>query len=624
MSKKPNEDLVPGYTRNLLRVDLTTGRITTERLDAVVLRQYLGGGGLGLRMLYDEVPPSADWSDPENRFIIGTGPLNGTVLGGSGCFTAVSKGALSNGSAYAQASGFLGAFLKFCGFDILLVQGKAEKLSYLHVYEGGAELRDASGLAKKDTWETERLITEELDADGHKSSVFSIGPAGENKVRFACLVGDEGHVAAHGGLGAVLGSKNLKAIAVARGKGKVSLSDGERFSTLAKKMYEKVTGPGATTHLWGTMGPKSTGEGRIRLSRLPIKNQTTNLWRGAKNFNEETIRAQPYFEMKRTPCWACRFIHCHSLKITDGPYAGYEGDEPEYETWAGFGPLIGNEDWSGMAVLGNDADRLGIDSNEAGWMVAWLMECYEKGLLEKETLDGLEMNWGNVATAREILRKIAFREGIGGMLAEGVKRAAEQIGGDAQKLAVYTGRGNTPRMHDHRPSWPMILDNCTSDRGRDMDGPQVIFDPTKIGLPAELDMFTPEGAARVLAKVRGRFTIGDSAVVCRLNMSASYGDWAELVNAATGWDTTAEEMQIIARRIVNLARLFNIRHGLTPAMEYPSARYGSAPLDGVQLGKTITPVWKETRTRFYELMGWDRETGNPLPETLADLGLLED
>jgi aldehyde:ferredoxin oxidoreductase len=594
-------------------------------LDTAVLRKYLGGAGLGLRMLYEEVPPSAKWSDPDNRFIVATGPLNGTAVGGSGCFTAVTKGALTDGAGYAEASGFLGAFLKFCGFDVILVQGKAEKLTYLNIYEGGAELRDASSLAKKDTWETERLIKEELGTGGHQSSVFSIGPAGENGVRFACLVGDKGHVAAHNGLGAVLGSKNLKAIAVARGKGKVSLSNGEHFSTLAKKMYEKATGPGAWLHVWGTMGPNSEGENRIRLGRIPVKNQTTNLWSGGNKFSEETIRAQPYFEMKRAPCWACRFDHCHSLKITDGPYAGYEGEEPDYELWTGFGPLIGNEDWAGMAVLSNDADRLGMDGNEASWVVAWVMECYEKGLFDKKALDGLEMNWGNVEAARELLRKIARREGIGDRLAEGVKRSAEQVGGEAQKLAVYTGKGSTPRMHDHRSSWPMILDTVTSDRGRDMDAPQTIFNAAKVGLPAEMNMFTPEGAAMVLAKVRGRNAICDSLVVCRFNTgAASYGDYAELVNAATGWDTTADEMQIVVRRVVNLARLFDVRHGLTPAMEYPSARYGSAPLDGMHLGKTITPVWKETLTRYYELMGWDRETGKPLPETLASLGLPED
>jgi aldehyde:ferredoxin oxidoreductase len=625
MSKKPGGDSVYGYTGNLLRIDLTTGRIATEKLDPVVLRQYLGGAGLGLRLLYDEVPPSAKWSDPDNRFIIATGPLNGTAVGGSGCFTVVTKGALTEGAGYAEASGFLGAFLKFCGFDVILVQGKAEKLSYLNVYEGGAELRDASALAKKDTWETERFIKEELGTGGHQSSVFSIGPAGENGVRFACLVGDKGHVAAHNGLGAVLGSKNLKAIAVERAKGKVSLSDGERFSTLAKKMYEKATGSGAryqSVAKWGTMGPGSQAKHRMQVSRLPIKNQTTNLWSGGDEFSEETVRAQPYFDMKRASCWACRFDHCHSLKITDGPYAGYEGDEPEYELWTGFGPLIGNEDWAGMAVLSNDADRLGIDGNEASWMVAWVMECYEKGLFDRETLDGLEMHWGNVEAARELLRKIAFREGIGDMLAEGVKRSAERVGGDAQKLAVYTGKGNTPRMHDHRATWSMMLDTVTSDRGRDADV-AMIFNPTQVGLPAELDMFSPEGAARALAKVRGTNAFPDCLVVCRFNLAGSNEDIAELVNAATGWSVNTEELQQIARRLVNLGRLFNVRHGLTSDMEYPSARYGSAPVDGAHLGKTITPVWKETLTRYYELMGWDREMGKPLPETIASLGLPE-
>ena len=591
-----------------------------------MLRQYLGGAGLGIKLLYDEVPINCSWSDPDNRFIIATGPLNGTAVGGSGCFSVVTKGALTNGAVYAEASGFLGAFLKFCGFDVILVQGRTEKPTYLYVHDGGAELREASRFAGKDTWETERLVKEELGTSERQSSVFSIGPAGENRVRFACLVGDNGHVAAHDGVGAVLGAKNLKAIAVARGKGKVSLSSGQRFSTLAKNLYEKVTSkPGAYMHQWGTMGPDSAAAGRMLLSRLPIKNQTTNLWAGGNKFSEETIRAEPYFHLQRSPCWACRFVHCHYLKITRGHYAGYEGEEPEYELWAGFGPLIGNDDWAGAAVLSNDADRLGMDGNEAAWLVAWVMECHEKGLFSADTLDGLKMNWGNVDAARELLRKIAHREGIGGILAEGVKRAAEHFNGDAPKLAVYTGKGNTPRMHDHRASWPMILDTVTSDRGRDMDAPQVISNAVQVGLPAELNMFTAEGAATVLAKVRGRNTIPDALVVCRFNgAGASDDDWREMINAATGWAMTAGELQQIARRIVNLARLFNVRHGLTPTMEYPSARYGSAPLDGIHLGKTITPVWKETLAHYYELMGWNRETGKPLPETLAGLGLPED
>lgn len=535
----------------------------------------------------------------------------------------VTKGALTNGAVYTEASGFLGTFLKFCGFDIIIVQGAAEKSCYLYVYDGGAELRDATHLTKKDTWETESLIKEDLGTGELQSSVFSIGPAGENLVKLACLVGDKGHVAAHNGVGAVLGSKNLKAIAVARGKGKVILSDGERFSILAKNLYEKATGkPGASLHKWGTMGPNSTARSRMLVSRLPIKNQTTNLWPEAYTFSEETVRSQPNFKLQWHPCWACRFIHCHLLEITDGPFAGYKGEEPEYELWAGFAPLIGNTDWAGAAVLSNDVDRLGMDGNEGAWLVAWMMECYEKGLITRETTGGLELNWGNVEAARALLQKIACREGLGDVLAEGVMRAAEHLGGEAQKLAVYTRKGNTPRMHDHRASWAMILDTVTSDRGRDMDTPIVISSPVQVGLPADLDFFTPDGAATLLARVRGRNLIPDIMVICKFNVDgASNEDWAELVSAATGWDYTGEEIQQVALRIVHLIRLFNIRHGHTRELDYPSPRYSSAPIDGVNQGKTIAPVWDETLERYYELMGWDKQTGEPLPETLSNLGL---
>jgi len=625
MTKEINETPINGYTGNLLRVDLTSDKISYEKLSSADLRNFLGGAGLGIKLLYDETPPNTSWSDLENRFIIATGPLNGTAVGGSGCFSVVTRGALSQGLVYTEASGFLGAFLKFCGFDVIVIQGRANKPTYLYVLDNRAELRDASLYAGKDTWETERLIKKEIDKPEHNSSVFSIGPAGENLVKFACLVGDKGHVAAHGGIGAVLGSKNLKAIAVARGKNKVILSDGQTYSKLAKNLYEKaINSPGASVHKWGTMGPDSAAAARMKVSRLPIKNQTTNLWAGGDKFSEETIRALPYFQLQRSACWACRFDHCHYLKITEGPYAGYEGEEPDYELWTGFGPLIGNEDWRGAAVLSNEADRLGIDGNESAWLVAWIMECYETGIFNAAMLDGLEMNWGNVDASLQLLRKVAHREGVGDIFANGVRQAAVHFGGDAQKLAVYTGKGNTPRMHDHRASWPMILDTATSDRGRDMDAVQVISSATQVGLPSELNLFSAEGASAVLAKARGRNTIADSLVVCRFNGTGSSDkEWSELVNAATGWNLTAEEMAQISRRIINLARLFNVKHGLTPEMEFPSAKYGSAPSDGVNQGKTIIPVWKDALSRYYKLMGWDPETGKPLPETLKDLGLPE-
>jgi aldehyde:ferredoxin oxidoreductase len=611
-----------GYAGKILRVNLTKEEISTVSPDVDTLRKYVGGTGLGIKLLYEEVAPSVKWSDPENRLIIATGPLNGTTVGGTGGFSAVTKGCLTNGATSVQAMGFLGAYLKFCGFDAVVLQGAAARLSYLYVDEGCAELRDATHLAGKDTWETERLLREELGKGEREISVFCIGPAGENLVKFACLVGDKGHVAAHNGIGAVMGSKKLKAIVVTRAKRTTTVSDRKGLSALAKDMFQRLTHrPGFYFHKWGTLGPNSRAVARLQLGTLPVKNYMTNISSEGIKFSEENVRAQPQFELRWHPCWACQFHHCHLIRITQGPFAGYVGEEPDYELWAGFGSLIGNSDLAGAVVLSNDADRLGMDGNESSWLIAWLMECCEKGLIAKEVMGGLEMRWGDIEAARIILDRIAHRNGIGDILAEGVKRAAEYIGGEAQELAVYTKKGNSPRMHDHRSVWPMMLDTCVSDTGSDEDAP-LFTSPADVGLAPDADRFSPEVVAKVLVGVRGGMPFDDCLVICRYN---KYGvdkqTLANLVRAATGWDFTADEVRQVGLRVVNLLRAFNIRSGHSRDLDAPSPRYGSTPLDGPHSGKAIIPVWDEILSGYYELMGWDKNSGKPLPDTLRSLGL---
>lgn len=225
---------IGGYVGKILRVDLTNERISEEVLDKETLRKYVGGTALGAKYLYEEVPPEVEWSDPENRIMFFTGPLTGTKVG-SGIFSVISKGATTGLAGTSQANGFFGAFLKFAGFDGIIVQGQARKWSYLYVHDNTAEIRSAEDLVGKDTWETEDAIKKGLK---RQSSVYSIGPAGENLVRFACIVGDQGHVVAHSGLGAVMGSKRLKAVAAERMPGSIPVAKPERMNTLAKSMYE--------------------------------------------------------------------------------------------------------------------------------------------------------------------------------------------------------------------------------------------------------------------------------------------------------------------------------------------------------------------------------------------------
>lgn len=523
----------------------------------------------------------------------------------------VTKGPLTNGAASCEANGFLGAYLKSNGFDGIIISGVANKLSYLYIGDGKAEIRDAGYLSGKDTWDTERLIKEELNKGERKVSVFSIGIAGEKLVKFACIVGDKGHSASHNGVGAVMGAKKLKAIAVERVKNTPALYDRERLSLLAKDLFNKTTkaDPGLH-HKWGTLGDITKGEKRLDLGYLPIKNLTTNIFPEGKYLTEEYLRSQAQFKYDWRPCWACRFHHCHLIEILEGPFAGYRGEAPEYELAAGFGSLIGNTDLAGMVVLANEADRLGMDANESAWILAWMMECYEKGLISQKDMHGLDMIWGNVSAARDLLHKIARREGFCGILAEGVKSAAEQIGGQVQELAVYTKKGNTPRMHDHRASWPFLLDTVTSDRGRDMDAPLV------------MGIFTPQETVQAFANVRGKGSVSDSLVVCKFNIiGISRDDLAELVNSATGWSMNGDDVKRLGLRISNLLRVFNVRNGMTRDLDAPSLRYSSTVLDGPNKGQSIAPVWDNILDSYYQLMGWDVKTGKPLSSTLKEVGL---
>ncbi|UCG64753.1 MAG: hypothetical protein JSW12_19405 [Deltaproteobacteria bacterium] len=609
-----NRGPIFGYMGKILRVDLSEKRIWKDELDEGTYKKYIGGVSLGAKSLYEEVPPGVEWSSPENRLILMTGPFAGTRISGSGTFCALSKGPMTNMGASTQANGFFGAFLRFSGFDGLIIHGRASSPTYLFIHDGEVEFKDATHLMGNDTLETEEAIKKELNM-GRKLSVYAIGPAGENLVRFAALVGDGGHVAAHNGLGAVMGSKNLKAIAVHCGSLRPPIKDKERILILSKKLLEDAKRfNNGRLYKWGT---NNLFRIAAKAGWLPIKNYTTNIIEDYEKLTGEYMRT--HFETNAKPCWACGLRHVHHVRVTEGPYEGLEAEEPEYECAAAWGALTAHKEPGTVVMLSNMTDRMGLDVNESGWTIAWVMECFEKGLLTKKDTDGLEMIWGNAEATRKMLQKIANREGFGDILAEGVKRASEHIGGEAAQLAVYTHKGNTPRGHDHRARWSELIDTCLSDTGtiESTAGP---LRPDLLGEPPVENHFSPKEVPRNMALVSGWVQFTDCLGVCQMCIKNPFMT-IECVEAATGWEMDLKRAIAVGKRAINQLRVFNIKHGLKRDSERPSSRYGSTPVDGPVKGREIMPVWDDLVRNYYTHMGWDVVSGKPLPETLRALGL---
>jgi aldehyde:ferredoxin oxidoreductase len=608
-----------GYAGRVLRVDLTSGKTVSETLDEATLRKYVGGASLGIKFIYDEVPLGVEWHDPENRLFIGSGPLGGTRIEGSGTIAVVTKGALTNGIASTQANGFFGAYLRFSGFDGIILQGASPRWVYLYIHDGTAELRDASHLIGKDTYEVEDMVKEDLHRGKRQASVLSIGPAGENMVRFALISVDIGHVAAHNGVGAVMGSKKLKAIAVDKGKSSISIKDKEALSRLAKEIQAGVL----QDKFYNMVSIEGLVGGVVQTTKSGIaivKNYTTSIHAidpdKLDKYTSQYIRLN--FKAQPNPCWACPSKHCQIEEISEGKYAGRIVEEPDMESMVSWSSMVGITDVATTIALASEVDRLGMDTNEASLVIAWLMECYEKRILGREQIDGIEMTWGNDDAIMAILHKIAKRQGFGNILAEGVMRASRYVGGEAPKLAIHTLKGNTPRSHDHRVVWPELFDTCVSNLGTLETHTKSPF--RLLGLPETYDTFDPELVSTVVARTKGAMIFEDSMVTCRFRTGIQLDLLCQAVNAVTGWDMDLHEAMAVGKRAVNQARVFNLRHGISAELDAPSMRYGSTPLDGVAAGRGIMPHWDKMLKNYYNLMGWN-DKGKPLPDTLRSLGL---
>jgi aldehyde:ferredoxin oxidoreductase len=611
----------PAYAGQLLRVDLTKKKCWGEPWGPEAMREQLGGVGLGAMILYRETATrggkgNVSWDHPDNRLVLATGPLAGLPVWGTGALTVITIGAGTNGPTSTQANGFFGTNLKYCGYDAIVIQGQSKEWVYLYVDDDRLELRDAKPLLGQDTWETQDSLNRELGLSGHQLSVYSIGPAGENLVKFAAIQGDYGHVASKNGVGAVMGKKKLKAVAIVKGTKSLRAVDYRAVVQTADDIaYELKTDPSSKSlYEYGTL------PGVVNLSKLgalPIKNYTTNV-PDVDMSQWEAPKLREGFDHRGHQCNACGMHHCHMQVIRSGDFKGQLVDEPEYEGWSGAGWAIGATDPQGVSWLNTQLDRACLDVNEFGWMCGWVMECQERGLITREQL-GFELKWGDVKGADRLIQMISRRQGLGDILGEGVKRAAEKLGGQAKDAAIYTEIGAAPRGHDHRARWEEMLDTCTSSTGTLESGTPVQL--AELGLPTRINPFSGEDVTRQVLGLRGRRHFEDSLGICIFTGRTRMENLCRALSAATGWYYTFDEAMRFGRRTAAILRAVRLRCGLGPELEKPSTRYGSTPHDGPAKGQAVSAQWEKMIDLWYAGVGYDRKTGKPLAKTLKDLGL---
>ncbi len=623
-----------GFMGKLLRVDLSAGTIETTTLpDESVLRKYLGGIGLAMRILVDETTPDIQATDPEAPILFMNGPLAGTAAPSSSNLAVV---CLNYDTPYAVATGhshgYWAAYLKHAGYDGIVVTGRAEKPVYLWVDDEQVEIRDAAAVWGEDTRETERLIKREL-GDEEKISVACIGPAGENMLHGASVKNDRNHGAHKGSVGAVMGSKLLKAIAV-RGTGEVPLAAREAFVDLSAKW---------DTAIKAERGP---GEGTPSIGALLSDGGVTRLYTvigekhmvGCKNLSDPLWGegyAQRFVDRAASPDWTvtpkesynCSVSCAYDCTINTGEYAGFTASMcGGGENIEGAAAMVGIEDPDQALALTDHFDAMGIDSSVAGALMGLSFELYERGILTAEDTGGLELNWGNFDAAMTLMEQMCSGKGFGGeVLAKGLKEAARLIGRDAESSVLHI-RGGGINMHDWRPAWSVLLGQIVAGAGVCWQGPGVdawTTEPdlgyTEFGTP-----LVPEGKAEAVAKTQTKKLWEDTLGVCWFACWGVKGvlDFAaEAIALATGWsDFDREEAMAIGERMINLQRVVALKRGFKPSDEFDvSDRLLEAPSVGAAAGKSIKPHLERLVNEYYAHMGW--EDAVPTAATLERVGL---
>ena len=619
-----------GYRGKILRVNLTTAAITVEGLpDERIVRKYIGNFGLGLWYLMKELPDGVRATEPENPLIFLNGPLVGTrVPSPTNCTITTLNADTEFTAGRSHSHGWFGPYLAMAGYDGAIITGASERWVYLWIDDGKVEIRDAQRLRGKDTHETEDLIKEELKAPARSGaaggvSVAAIGPAGENLCAGAAIMNDKNHGFCHSGVGTVMGSKRLKAIAV-RGTGEVPVADAEKLAPIAKEWTRRTGMEGLGARMHNAGGPMNDYRAK-QVVGLSAKNWMVNDLPGfGVGMSKQKITPKP--------CYRCTIGCCYDAEPVEGPYKGYVatlsggGENVEgSSSIVGAGARAPGEAW----YLTDLNDRLGFETSSVGCSMAVAFEAFEKGLLTTKDTDGLELKWGDVQVIETLVKRIARKEGkFAALLADGPKASAERVG--LPDAGVHI-KGSGMNLHDWRRAWGVFLGQVVGGgSGWGPAGADCFAAEPDAGYTTKTDPLSPFGKGQEVAKT-GIIKLWNDCYGCC--WFASWGITgimkfsAGAVAAAVGWeDFTAEEALAVGHRVLTLERIFNMKHGLTAEddINISSRLTDPAPADaGPAAGKSIKPYLEGWVRDYYVELGWDRKTGTPTKTTIKKLGLEE-
>jgi len=614
-----------GFVGRLLTVDLSEEGVEQSDLPGLVVRRFLGGRGLNAWLLAENIGPDVDPLGPENVLVLSCGLLTGTEAPASSRLHVGARSPLTGLLGSSNVGGHFGAALRAAGLQAVVIRGRAPRPVLLWIGDDGVELRDASDLWGLDSREAAERLRSEL---GEGVRLFVIGPGGENRVRYACIMTGTRHAAGRTGMGAVMGSKNLKAIAVSaqRPRSKVD----PRVRQLVRAYLERIRNA-PRYEIYARYSNSAFVEWADEMGMLATRNYQHVHFPGAERIDGK--RLIEYVTRSRS-CYRCP-VHCKAeIEIHRGRYAGTRGERPDIEPIVNLGAKCGLDDPEALLYLYNLAGDLGLDVISAAGALAFAMELYERGIITDQDTDGIRLTWGNAEAMEAMMRRIARREGFGDVLAEGVSRAARIIGRGAEAYALHT-KGMELTAYDPRGALGSALGYAVSSRGGDWTSvyalPELRWTPEEgrewFGTEKAVDRLSLEGKGAMVKRTMVVSAVLDSLGMCKVPVLSVLCDFrleneAELVAALTGWEVDGEELALVGERILNLERLFNLRHGATPEDDDLPDRFTEERVTDPGPTQGMAVDIQKLVADFYTAMGWDT-AGRPTLEKLRELDLEE-